>query len=63
MHIYTVTDTLPFTPVYCITTTHYSHIGDEWLVTDQDTESYIPDVTEVLVKNPVKLYIKCPHMT
>ena len=24
-----------------------SNIGDEWLVTDKDTESYIPDVTEV----------------
>lgn len=24
-----------------------SNIGDEWLVTDNDTESYIPDVTEV----------------
>ncbi len=23
------------------------HIGDEWLVTVEDTESYIPDVTEV----------------
>ena len=23
------------------------HIGDEWLVTDADTENYIPDVTEV----------------
>ena len=23
------------------------HIGDEWLVTNEDTESYIPDVTEV----------------
>ena len=27
--------------------THCSHIGDEWLVTVDDTESYIPDVTEV----------------
>lgn len=26
------------------------HIGDEWLVTDEDTESYIPDVTEEVLK-------------
>ena len=23
------------------------HVGDEWLVTDEETECYIPDVTEV----------------
>ena len=23
------------------------HVGDEWLITDEDTECYIPDVTEV----------------
>ncbi|CAI8049170.1 Major vault protein, partial [Geodia barretti] len=26
------------------------HVGDEWLVTDEDTECYIPDVTEEVVK-------------
>ncbi len=26
----------------------YRHIGDEWLITEKDTEAYIPDVTEVL---------------
>ena len=30
------------------------NIGEEWLVTSEDTESYIPDVTEVRIT----LYIK-----
>ncbi len=25
----------------------YRHIGDEWLVTSEQCESYIPDITEV----------------
>ena len=29
--------------LYCV----YRHIGDEWLVTEEDTECYIADVTEV----------------
>ena len=32
---------------YCYYFIKCSNIGDEWLVTDKDTESYIPDVTEV----------------
>ncbi len=30
----------------------YRHIGDEWLVTSEQCESYIPDVTEVHTHTP-----------
>ena len=42
----TVTVNVVFMTVL-LSPTHCSHIGDEWLVTVDDTESYIPDVTEV----------------
>lgn len=33
----------------CISCTYCRHIGDEWLVTEEHTESYIHDITEVSV--------------
>ena len=48
--------------MYLILHCVYRHIGDEWLVTEEDTECYIADVTEV-TNNIIQVHYVCTYAT